>query len=192
MNIKKNKIFHISEKNAVYSSIIVLICFVLVLFNSLFIKNISAYFLDADQEINSFKIDKNEIIIEEEFQTPQKGEKTVKRPMALNVGETECYVRARIILSDSRAKDYINYYCNDTKGFDTSKWKESTDGWLYYADTLKVSEKTVPVFTHIQLLDSMPDIFMGCSIDVIFESVQSEGFKNAQEAFGALGKEGGV
>lgn len=153
---------------------------------------IAAYFSDADEKVNTFSVGHNEITIEEEFDPPIKDQKTVKRPTAKNTGRVDCYVRAKVIISDSRACPYFEYYYNDSLGFNTQNWIEGDDGWMYYDSILEVGEKTTPVFTHIKLLDSIPDSFLGFTIDVVFESVQSNDFETAEDAFGALIKGGGL
>ena len=151
---------------------------------------ISAYFVTTDEEVNDFYVDKNEITVEEEFDKPEKGKKTVKKPVALNTGSADCYVRAMVVVSDSRAAEYFKYYNNNTAGFNTSDWTSDSDGWMYYKYTLESGERTSPVFTHIQVLDSMPDAFMDFTIDVVFESVQSENYSSAKTAFASLAKGG--
>lgn len=150
----------------------------------------AAYFTDADTAVNSFFVDKNMIEVSEEFEQPVKGEKTVKKPLVINTGNTTCYVRAMVVVSDSRAKEYFAIYANSTEGINTADWKEASDGWLYYSHAVKKDEKTTPVFTHIFLAEEIPDSLLGFTVDVIFESVQSKGYGSASEAFESL-KEGG-
>ena len=150
-----------------------------------------AYFTDADTVVNTFYVDKNVIEVEEEFEQPIRGKKTIKTPTALNTGNTDCYVRALVVVSDSRAENYFTFYYNDAEGFNTSDWKEEDDGWMYYRKSIKRDEMTAPVFSHIFLSQNLPDSLQGFTIDVLFESVQSKGFPNAKKAFAAL-KEGGV
>lgn len=153
---------------------------------------IAAYFADADEKVNVLSIGHNEITVEEEFDPPAKGQKTVKNPTARNTGSVDCYVRAKIVVSDSRACPYFEYYNNDSIGFNTQEWIESNDGWMYYDTILEPGENTSPLFTHIKLLDNIPDAFLGFTIDVVFESVQSNDFESAKDAFAALTKGGGL
>ena len=149
-----------------------------------------AYLSDADRALNVLEVGGNTITAEEEFEQPGRGKKTVKKPTAVNTGSNDCYVRARVVLSDSRAADYLTYYNNSTAGFNTASWVEDGDGWMYYKYILKTGEKSDPVFTHIEL-SHIPDSLLGFTIDVVFESVQSEGFDNARDAFESLEKGGG-
>ena len=71
----------------------------------------------------------------------------------------------------------------ESSGMNTTDWKIGEDGWFYYQNILKTGEKTSPVFTHIQLQENIPDMLKDFTIDVLFESVQSEGFADAHEAF---------
>lgn len=147
-----------------------------------FLPKIYAYFIDGDNKNNEFKIGYNTIEIEEDFENPSPGEKTVKKPKAVNTGTIDCYIRGKVILSDSRVETYIDYYTEDTIGFNDS-WNESADGWFYYDDIVKPSEASDPIFTHILLAGDCPEELKGFTIDVIFESVQSDGFNNARKAF---------
>lgn len=146
-----------------------------------------AYLADGDTKGNFFTVGKNEIVIEEPFDTPEPGAKTVKEPKAVNTGKVDCYVRGRILLSDSRAEPYITFYNEENKGLNQKDWKEGEDGWLYYQDVLKVSQTSAPVFTHIELGKDLPDSLRDFSVDIVFESVQSEGFRDVYEAFEAAG-----
>lgn len=142
-----------------------------------------AYLADKDRKENRFSVGNNEIIVDETFESAEPGSRTVKKPRAKNTGSVDCYVRGRIVLSDSRASEYIGYYMNESSGINTDDWTEGEDGWFYYHKILKTGEKTSPVFTHIQLQENIPDTLKDFTIDVLFESVQSDGFADAQEAF---------
>lgn len=146
----------------------------------------SAYFTATDEKINAIEIAHNQIIPIEEFEEPIIGKKTVKKPQAKNVGNAECYVRAKILLSDSRAGHSIEYYYKELLGFNDADWLKNADGWLYYQLVLDAGEFTTPVFDSIRLLDTVPGEVNELNIDVIFESVQSNGFSNALEAFEAI------
>lgn len=149
-------------------------------------QSVAAYLSDADQQVNEFSVGVNTITPDEDFETPSPGKKTVKSPKAANTGSVECYVRAKVLLSDSRADSYITYYNNGNKGMNTADWIPNADGWKYYRKTLRPGEKTVPVFTHIQLEKAIPDTMKDVAIDVVFESAQSDGFRDAQQAFAAI------
>lgn len=157
-----------------------LISFVIAMIFS--VPKIYAYFADGDNKDNELRIGYNTIEIKEDFEDPSPGKKTVKKPMAVNTGTVDCYIRGKVTLSDSRVETYIDYYTDSTIGFNDS-WRESSDGWFYYYDILKPSETSDPIFTHIFLAEDCPEELKGFAIDVIFESVQSDGFSNAQKAF---------
>ena len=150
------------------------------------IGSMMAYLADGDKAVNAFSIGSNTIVPDEPFDPVEPGKKTVKEPKAENTGTVECYVRAKVLLSDSRADGYITYYTSSTEGFNTKAWREDTDGWMYYSDPVSPGEKTPPVFTHIKLKQDIPDSIKDTAIDVIFESVQSEGFEDAETAFKSI------
>lgn len=145
-----------------------------------------AYLTASSKKSNTIEIAQNEIVAIEEFEQPIPGEKTVKRPQAENVGNVDCYVRAKILLSDSRAESYLEYYYENALGFNYADWSENIDGWLYYQSVLGVGQLTAPIFDHIKLNEAISSEISELHIDVLFESVQSEGFSNPIEAFGTI------
>lgn len=150
------------------------------------VSGVLAYLTASDKEVNTVTVAHNQIVPVEKFEEPIMGEKTVKEPQAENVGNISCYVRAKILLSDSRAASYIDYYYKNTRGFNTRDWAEENDGWLYYQSVLDVGELTTPIFDHIQLKEAIPSDIDDLSIDVIFESVQSTGYSGPIEAFASI------
>lgn len=150
------------------------------------VSGVLAYLTDTDKEVNTVTVAHNQIVPVEEFEKPIIGEKTVKKPQAENVGNISCYVRAKILLSDSRAASHIDYYYKNVLGFNTRDWLEENDGWLYYQSVLDVGELTTPIFDHIQLKEAIPSEIDDLSIDVIFESVQSTGSSGPIEAFASI------
>lgn len=151
---------------------------------------ILAYLTATDKKVNTIGIHNNTIEIREEFEKPEPGKKTVKSPKAENTGTVDCYVRARVLLSDSRAASYIEYYNGNQLGWNMDDWEENEDGWLYYKYDLKVGKQTAPIFTHIKLLEELPEELKDVSIDVIFESVQSKTYSDKYEAFRSIEQEG--
>ncbi len=148
--------------------------------------SIFAYLSDGDRANNAFSVGSNTIVPEEPFDPVEPGKKTVKEPKAGNTGTVDCYVRAKVLLSDSRAEEYLTYYTSSTEGFNKTVWSEEQDGWLYCEKPIAPGEKTAPVFTHIKLKEELPEELKDVAIDVIFESVQSEGFADAKTAFTAV------
>ncbi|WP_251391130.1 hypothetical protein [Mediterraneibacter agrestimuris] len=150
------------------------------------IGSVMAYLSDGDRAVNAFSIGSNEIVPDEPFDPVEPGKKTVKEPKAENTGTVDCYVRAKVLLSDSRAGEYITYYTGSTEGFHTKAWVKAEDGWMYYGDPVAPGEKTPAVFTHIKLKQDIPDFIKDAAIDVVFESVQSDGFEDAETAFKSI------
>lgn len=146
----------------------------------------AAYFADGDEKENLFTIGANTITPEEEFEPVEPGKKTVKEPRAFNSGAVNCYVRSKVLLTDSRAASYLEYFHGDTPGFNTADWVENNDGWLYYSKILPVGESSSPIFTHIKLKEELPEEIADVSINVVYESVQSDGFTDAAKAFDAV------
>lgn len=155
-------------------------------------RHMNAYFSDTDEAMNRMVIGNNKIRIEEVFQEPFIGEKTIKEPKVENTGSVDCYVRGRILLSDSRAEIYLKYFNEEHAGINTTDWEADSDGWIYYKNVLKVGETTAPVFTHIKLAEEFPQILEGFTVDLVFESIQVNEFSNSKEAFASLAEKGGV
>lgn len=176
---KRRKIF---KKRKILKAAIPALFLLCVIYSSA----IYAYFTDYETTDNLCFVGSNEIKIEEEFEPPQPGKKTVKNPKAKNIGKVDCYVRGRIVLSDSRVQEYLTCFTEETEGMNESDWILDKDGWYYYKNILAEKEETSPIFTHIELKEGLPKEWMDVSIDVIFESVQSDGFKNQKEAFASL------
>ena len=144
---------------------------------------VRAYFADGDGALNSFRIGVNTITPEEEFEPPQPGSVTVKKPWARNTGSVSCYVRARVLLSDSRAGDYIHYQTQGEEGIRGEGWSLGEDGYYYFQNPIAPGEETGPLFTGIYMEEELPRELDGTTVDVYFESVQAQGADRAEEAF---------
>lgn len=156
---------------------------ILVLLLVVLSESMNAYLEDSDEISNLMRIGINTIQAKEEFETPSPGKITRKSPRAQNTGSVKCHVRAWICLSDHRAAKYIEYYTNGVKGILGENWEEGEDGYYYYTPVLSSGETTAPIFTDIQMLETLPPKLADITIDIYFESVQAEGAKAAQEAF---------
>ena len=156
---------------------------------SLMAADASAYLTGSDTVSNRFSFGSNCIAAKEEFQTPEAGKVTVKTPRVENTGTSDCYVRAYVALSDSRAGEYLEYRTGGNPGISGIGWEWSeTDGYYYYKEVLHPGDETKPLFTGIRLLSALPERLTDVTIDVYFESVQSAepGNECAQKAFEKL------
>ena len=148
---------------------------------------IGAFLTSAGSRINTIRFGDHAITVREIYVSPVPGEITAKNPRACNSGNVDCYVRAKVLLSDSRAEEYLAYWTDEKPGWNASFWQENGENaWLYYSEILEAGEETAPVFTHIQLKDELPPEVKPLVIDVIFESVQAEGFLSPVDAFTAI------
>ena len=130
-------------------------------------------------QLSSNMIDINTIVPKEEFEEPEPGQETCKNPKAVNTGSVPCYVRAKVFLSDSRiALDYEDY-------LNTGAWRKE-DGWYYYNGILQPGETTPALFDRILLMEDIPEEVQEAQLNVVFASVQSEGFDDAAGAFASL------
>lgn len=144
------------------------------------IGGINAYLTDSDMAVNTIPVGYNEIVPYEEFDLGD----GIKTPRAKNTGDVSCYVRARVTASDSRAADDGLWFGSSKyDGFDHDYWYDGGDGWLYYYKFIMPGEETHPVITSISADGTFTEDFEDLTVDVIFESVQSEGHADAEEAF---------
>ena len=149
----------------------------------LLVGGVNAYFADGDTALNQFRIGVNTITPEEEYEPPVPGKVTVKKPWARNTGRVSCYVRARVLLSDSRAEKYISYRTQQKEGIQGEDWDLAGDGYYYFQNPLAPGEETSCLFTGIYMEEELPQELEGTTVDVYFESVQAEGAEDPQEAF---------
>lgn len=145
----------------------------------------SAYLTDTDSRDNPFTVGGNTISVLEEYDPPSPGQTGKKDPRVRNEGTADCYVRARVVLTDSRAEEYILYLTDGKEGFSPA-WRDGQDGWLYYENVLPPGESSAPVFTGLTWKEGMPEEIPELSVDVLFESVQSSGYDSPQEAFASV------
>ncbi len=79
------------------------------------------------------------------------GKKVSKQPSILNVGENDCYVRARVEISPADAGIEL-------EGVDTANWEKKGEFYYYKsvvtANTGTVTDKTTPIFTSVKLPES--------------------------------------
>ena len=95
----------------------------------------------SDAVINKFDLGSVETEIYE-------GADGFKNPQVKNVGENDCLVRARVVISPKEAADNVDLdYPDDTK------WTLDADGFYYYDEVLKVGTVSQAVFKDIRVKD---------------------------------------
>lgn len=156
-----------------------------------------AYFVvSTDPLINTFTFAK----VDTEIEEPNEGTAQQKKPVIVNEGDTDVFVRARVIvatLPDSSqlmtAEDLLFQYNDsryspfqDTDWIDTEAyWDEShveADGWYYYSQKLASGNRTEPLFDGLRVKETVKE---DAKFDVIVyhESVIAGNSQNAYEAF---------
>ena len=153
-----------------------------------------AYLTDSDSVVNPVRPGCNETNITEDFpDTPPKDpedspvyNKTVTISAPKTSGyNVDCYVRARILYSNSDLGDAVIL-----SGMDSS-WVRASDGWYYYTKKLAEGGTTAPLFTKVQfdssrLTRDTRKYAEDFSISIYEESVQagsSTDYKNAWAGF---------
>ena len=131
-----------------------------------------AYFTDSENAVNLFDLGSVTTEITEDFPdpgSPGPGDVIYKRVAVRSVGESDCYVRAQVLFSDSQMEAVSSVNYNDTD------WAYGEDGWWYYLQILKSGEETPLLFDSIKISEDAETVV---PFDVIVrqESWQSEGY----------------
>lgn len=173
MRKKRNHILYKSKnKYIVLFSIIVFLLIATV--------TIYAYFTHNASITNNISLGYNKILLEEKYEPPlnmEKGTSFVKEPYVTNIGNVDCYVRIKSVVSDSRAAQYLTIdYNNDDYTYNAE------DGYWYYKNVLKPGERSKSLFTTVTVAQDADDIVLdGFDIYVYAESVQTEDGKSSDE-----------
>lgn len=145
------------------------------------IDTISAYLADGDSARNVITVGSNNISIDEEFDPKpiEPGGQITKKVRIRNDGPNSCFVRARVVFSDSRIGKYANIDWN------LKDWVyDSSDEYYYYKTAINQDDVTTWLMTSIQFSENIPEQEI-TDVDVIVyaESYQSFGFLDYREAW---------
>lgn len=145
-------------------------------------KQISAFFSDRTQEINSLIVGGNRIRVVEEFTPPDElipGSVFTKKVQVENVGHSDCYIRIKAVFTDSRAGQYCSMDWN-TRDFSYS----AEDGYYYCTKRITPGELTPYLFTRVTVSQDAPAEELGqVSLLVYAESYQAAEFGNWEAAW---------
>lgn len=97
------------------------------------------------------------------------GEDGFKNPMVKNLGENDCYVRARVLISPAEALENVEL----TGG---TGWTLKNDGYYYYNSSLSPEEVTGAIFESIKIKEGVDWPSLGIEdfeVTVYEESVQT-------------------
>jgi predicted ribosomally synthesized peptide with SipW-like signal peptide len=147
-----------------------------------------AYFVDKKDVDNNITIGKCDVVIEEDFDPPNKyepGDIINKKPWVSNIGTVPCYVRIRADISNGQLAEYLDI------DFNSDEWSaKQEDGYYYYLGNgsnkgiLGAGETTEALFTTVKIQDNIPsDLILNFDIYVYAEAVQAQGFDSADEAW---------
>ena len=106
-----------------------------------------------------------------------KGIEFKKEPYVKNIGNVDCYVRVKSVISDSRAGEGISL------DYKTEYWTyNNNDGYWYYYKAIEPGESTEFLFTKVTVAEDAPDIVLdGFDVYVYAESIQTEDGKTMEE-----------
>lgn len=121
---------------------------------------------------NTFDLGSVDTVIEE-------GHEDFKNPMVTNIGESDCLVRARVMISPAEVAE-----CVEIVYPDEPKWTLGTDGYYYYDDILEPGETTEAIFKTLTIKnqekwDQLKD--KEFDVTVYQESVQAVVYANGEE-----------
>ena len=156
--------------------------FILALLGCLATPFIYAYFTDMETLHNKITVGHNEIKVVEDYEPPKElipGTCFKKKVTVKNTGTVPCYVRVFAEVTNSDIAQFLNIE------FNTEKWTEKkSDGYYYYKEILPVGETTVPLFETV-CVKSGADASKLKDFDILIygESMQSEGYKDIEDAF---------
>ena len=130
----------------------------------------------------------NEIKIDEIYEPPLKIEKGIsfkKEPQIKNIGNSDCYLRIKALVSDSRIEKDLSIDFN----YNDYKYNEN-DGYYYYNDVLRPQNIAKPLFTNISINNNADDLVLdGFDIYVYAESVQTIQNKNMNDVWNYFNKQ---
>ena len=136
----------------------------------------AGFLISTDSVINRLSIGHNTAGIVESYAPPSsfaKGDEITKEVKVKNEGSVPCYVRVFAEVSDPEERDAIDI------DYNTSSWVKNSDSYYYYSRILKAGEESEPLFTTLTAKSDAD----GFKIICYSETVQAEGFSDAQEAF---------
>ena len=139
----------------------------------------AGFLVSTDSAVNRLSSGYNTAGIVESYNPPSsfaKGDEITKEVKVKNEGSVPCYVRVFAEVSDPEARDAIDI------DYNTSDWIKKSDGYYYYSRILNTGEDSTPLF---KTLTAKADAD-GFKIICYSETVQAEGFANAQEAFAKI------
>lgn len=128
-----------------------------------------SYITSEDEKTNRFKPGETEIDISEEFiipVNPVPGDRMTKSPKVENTGNTDCYVRARVLFSDSRVLEYVDYPDINPE------WVYGEDGFYYYTKLLKRGDTSESIFDELYFKKEVPDDGLDFEIIVYSEAIE--------------------
>ncbi len=154
----------------------------------------SAYFTDRDEALNQCKPGHQTSTIEEEFPEttpvpPNESptfEKNVTVQNSSEEGNVSCYVRARILYSNSDIGNLVVLH-----NLNLTNWIQKSDGYYYYKSRLDPGASTTPLFTSFTLdsRKATEESFFYAKdfkITIYEESIQAENYPDYQTAWNAF------
>lgn len=121
-----------------------------------------AYLTDKEEAlVNTFKVGNVTTEIEEPFEQITNTE-FKKEPSVKNIGENDCYVRARVLASPEEALSLTGF---------SNNWILKDDGFYYYNAVLSAGGQTDAIFKKVTVNDTSID---GFEVTVYQEAVQTK------------------
>ena len=115
---------------------------------------------------------------------------TVSKIVSVKNNDADAYIRIKL---DICVKDADGNELDDVGAIlsvsSNDKWstKENDDGWLYYNDTVKSGDITLPVIDGIEFLPDMGDEFQGATAEIKITAHAVQVANNGDDVFQAQG-----
>lgn len=163
------------------SKLILTICCVILF--SVSIIGVFAYFTSIANKKNDFTIGGNSIEIVEDFEPPEFIEAGIsfkKDVQVKNTGLSDCYVRLKVVFSDSDMEKFCSF-----TDLNTTDWiYNPSDNYYYYTQRVANNELTPSLFTTVAISNTMESYqIKEFEIYVYAESVQADPFEDYEEAW---------
>ena len=141
-----------------------------------------SYYMDTETIVNRINTSESDIEIVEKYipEHEQKAGTSVTKEVRIRNLKDECFVRMKILVSDSDIAEKISL-----KFDDTGSWEER-DGFWYYRYPLKTGDVTVPLLHEVTYSEDVADKnggHKGFEIICYGESVQKDDSDKGEDAF---------
>lgn len=161
-------------------SLLVICCVLLFIIGT---GSLVAYLADKEEKNNSLSIGSNTISILQTYNPPETitpGISYKKDVQVRNDGLSDCYVRLKILFTDSDMEKFCTL-----ENLNTIDWLyNEADNWYYYTTKLSKDELTASIFTDVSISNDI-ETYQIKDFEIITyaESIQANTFNDYEDAW---------